>query len=156
MMRKLILILAVLSAALALLAAGCASSPSHRVHASAGATKVGVGRSSLGRIVVDGKGLTVYLFEKDKRGRSACYGQCAQYWPPVLSHGSAVAQRGAMQALLGLTRRTDGTEQVTYAGHPVYRYIGDVKPGQTTGQGSVLFGAGWDALAPAGKKIESD
>jgi predicted lipoprotein with Yx(FWY)xxD motif len=121
-----------------------------------GATKVGLASSRLGRIVVDGKGRTLYLFEKDKHRRSACYGQCATFWPPLLTHGKPVARAGAKQSLLGTTRRANGSRQVTYAGHPLYRYVQGRKPGQTTGEGSLLFGAGWYALSPARKKIESD
>jgi predicted lipoprotein with Yx(FWY)xxD motif len=110
----------------------------------------------LGRIIVDGKGRTLYLFEKDKRGRSACYGQCATYWPPLITHGKPVARPGVKRSLLGTTRRANGSQQVTYAGHPLYRFALDTKPGQTKGEGLNDFGAGWDVLSPAGKKIESD
>ena len=112
--------------------------------------------SSLGRIVADGKGRTLYLFEKDHNHRSACYGPCATYWPPLLTHGKPLARGGANQSLLGTTRRANGGQQITYAGHPVYRFVNDTKPGQTTGEGSQAFGAGWDALTPTGKKIEAD
>ncbi len=63
---------------------------------------------------------------------------------------------GAKQLLLGTTRRANGSERVTYGGHPLYRFLGDLKPGQIKGEGSESFGAGWDAVFPAGKKIESD
>ena len=122
----------------------------------AAAATVGVRHTSLGRVIVDSKGRTLYLFEKDTSRRSACSGQCAQYWPPLLTHGAPVARAGAKQSLLGKIRRADGSQQVTYAGHPLYRYIGDSKPGQTNGEGSQEFGAGWDVLSSSGKKIESD
>lgn len=67
-----------------------------------------------------------------------------------------MARAGAKQALLGTIRRADGSKQVTYAGHPLYRYVQDRQPGQTTGEGLQLFGGGWEVLSPAGKKIESD
>ena len=118
------------------------------------AITVATARSGLGRIIVDGRGRTLYLFEKDKRGRSACYGSCASFWPPLLTRGKPSAVRGAKASLLGVTRRRDGRKQVTYAGHPLYRFLEDTKPGQTNGEGSQAFGAGWDALSPAGKKIE--
>jgi predicted lipoprotein with Yx(FWY)xxD motif len=117
--------------------------------------KVGVRNTSLGRIVVDSKGRTLYLFEKDKNRRSACNGQCATYWPPLLSRGKPLAGPGIKRSLLGTTRRKNGTEQVTYAGHPLYRYVGDSSPGQTTGEGSQGFGAAWDVVSPAGKQIEA-
>ena len=113
-------------------------------------------KTSLGRILIDSRGRTLYLFEKDGNRRSACYGQCATFWPPLLTHGKPVARGSARKSLLGTTRRANASQQVTYAGHPLYRYVQDRKPGQTTGEGSLLFGAGWDALSPAGKKIESD
>jgi predicted lipoprotein with Yx(FWY)xxD motif len=157
--------------AIVLIAAGCGSSSGSSPYSSgpygpavkgsapngiAGRTKVGVGSSALGRIIVDSRGRTLYLFEKDKNRRSACYGQCATYWPPLLTHGRPVARGGARQSLLGMTRRANGRQQVTYAGHPLYRFVQDRKPGQTNGQGSHAFGAGWEALSPAGKKIETD
>jgi predicted lipoprotein with Yx(FWY)xxD motif len=118
--------------------------------------KVKVRATSLGRIVVDAGGRSLYLFEKDTKDKSACYGQCATYWPPLLTHGKPIAGAGVKARLLGVTSRKDGTRQVTYAGHPLYRYVLDSKPGQTAGEGSKLFGAGWDVLAPSGKKIEGD
>ena len=122
----------------------------------AAAATVGVRHTSLGRVIVDSKGRTLYLFEKDTSRRSACSGQCAQFWPPLLTRGAPVARTGVKQSLLGKIRRADGTQQVTYAGHPLYLYVGDSKPGQTNGEGSQEFGAGWDVLSASGKKIESD
>jgi predicted lipoprotein with Yx(FWY)xxD motif len=123
--------------------------------ASGSAARVTVAKSRLGRILVDGRGRTLYLFEKDGRGRSACYGQCANFWPPLLTKGKPVVGSGVKHSLLGVTRRTNGGEQVTYAGHPLYRFVQDTRPGQTSGEGSHAFGAGWDVLSPAGKKIEA-
>jgi predicted lipoprotein with Yx(FWY)xxD motif len=120
------------------------------------AATVSAAKSNLGKIIVNGSGRTLYLFEKDKRGKSACSGACATYWPPLITHGKPMAAGGAKQALLGTIRRSNGSRQVTYAGHPVYTYLLDTKRGQTKGEGSTLFGAGWDALSPGGKKIESD
>lgn len=116
--------------------------------------KVGTARTNLGRIIVDGRGHTLYLFEKDKRGKSACSGACASVWTPLVTKGKPVAMSGAKQSLLGVIRRADGRRQVTYAGHPVYGFVLDTKRGQTRGEGSQEFGGGWDALSPAGKKIE--
>ena len=119
-------------------------------------TTVSSATSKLGRILADSRGRTLYLFENDTRGHSSCAGACATYWPPLLTRGKPTAARAAKQALLGTTRRADGTTQVTYAGHPLYRFVQDTKPGQTTGQDLHDFGAGWYVLAPAGTKIESD
>ena len=120
------------------------------------AVTVKTGHSSLGRIIVDARGRTLYLFEKDTRRHSACRGACAAYWPPLLTHGTPTAGAGVRRSLLGVIRRTNGTKQVTYAGHPLYRFALDRKPGQTNGEGRQDFGAGWDALSPEGKKIEKD
>jgi predicted lipoprotein with Yx(FWY)xxD motif len=144
--RSLIILVALTVAAM--LAAGASAQ-------ARAATTLSTGGSSLGRILVDGKGRTLYLFEKDRRGRSACSGACAIYWPPLLTHGRLTAARGARASLLGTIHRTDGTTQVTYAGHPLYRYLPDAKPGQTNGQDSHDFGAGWYVLSPAGNKIEA-
>ncbi len=156
--------------AIALIVAGCGGSTSGTSYSSApygsavaasaptriAAASLGVASTPLGRVVVDSKGRTLYLFEKDRNRRSACYGQCATFWPPLLTHGKPVARAGARQILLGTTRRANGSQQVTYAGHPLYRFVQDRKPGQTKGEGSREFGAGWDVLSPTGKKIESD
>jgi predicted lipoprotein with Yx(FWY)xxD motif len=120
------------------------------------AATVGVATTPLGRILVDAGGRTLYLFEKDKPGRSSCSGACAGYWPPLLTTGKPAAKTGAKASLLGVTRRADGTTQVTYAGHPLYRFFQDAKPGQTNGQNLRLSGAEWYVLSPAGRKIEKD
>jgi predicted lipoprotein with Yx(FWY)xxD motif len=120
------------------------------------ATTVATGPSGLGRILVDGRGRTLYLFEKDRRGTSSCAGLCATYWPPQLTNGKSVAGKGVRRALLGRIRRGDGTHQVTYAGHPLYVFSGDARRGQTNGEGLTDFGAGWYAVSPAGKKIDRD
>ena len=112
--------------------------------------------SSLGKILVDAQGRTLYLFEKDKGIRSACYGQCAKFWPPLLTSGKPTAAAGAKASLLGTTRRTNGTKQVTYTGHPLYRFAEDKKPGETKGEGLKFFGGGWYVLMPSGKKIDKD
>ena len=143
------------SAALVLVAAVASVAALSASATVTGGAKVKIRTTSLGRVVVNAGGRTLYLFEKDKHGKSACYGACAQYWPPLLTRGKPIAGAGVKAKLLGVTMRRNGTHQVTYAGHPLYRYVVDTRAGQTTGEGSTLFGAGWDALAPSGKKIES-
>ena len=109
------------------------------------------GTSSLGRIVVDGRSHTLYLFAKDKHGRSACSGACAQNWPPLLTKGAPKAGTSAKAALLGTTRRSDGTTQVTYNHHPLYTYSGDAgKAGSTNGEGLTAFGGRWYVVAAKG------
>jgi predicted lipoprotein with Yx(FWY)xxD motif len=125
-------------------------------HSTARTATIKTATSRLGRILVDARGRTLYLFEKDKRGRSACAGTCATYWPPLLAHGKPTAGAGAKRSLLATTRRANGTRQVTYAGHPLYRFVQDTRAGQTNGQDLHDFGAGWYVVSPAGKKIEGD
>ena len=118
-----------------------------------GSATVGVRSTSLGRILVDGRGHTLYLFEKDKRG-SSCYGACAAYWPPLLSTAKPRPGKGVRASLLGLTKRTDGKRQVTYAGHPLYTFVGDKRATQTTGEGLTDFGAAWDVVSATGRAVE--
>jgi predicted lipoprotein with Yx(FWY)xxD motif len=114
---------------------------------------VAVGSSpKLGRILVDSKGFTLYDFHKDKGTTSACYGGCAKVWPPLLSEGAPKPSSGAMASKLGTTKRTDGTEQVTYAGHPLYSYVADKKPGEAGGNDFSSFGAQWYALQANGEE----
>ncbi len=108
--------------------------------------------SGAGRVLVDSNGLTLYYFEKDKHGQSACYGPCAEAWPPLLTEGKPVAGEGAMASQLGTTERKDGTTQVTYAGWPLYTFVEDRKPGEDNGTDSKAFGAPWYPLHPDGEK----
>jgi len=117
---------------------------------------VAIKSSGLGRILVDAKGRTLYLFEKDKGTTSSCYGACASGWPPYTTLAAPQAGSGAAASLLGTTTRTDGTTQVTYKGHPLYYFVGDTKPGEVTGEGVNAFGAKWYVLAPSGNKIDKD
>jgi predicted lipoprotein with Yx(FWY)xxD motif len=106
----------------------------------------------LGKVIVDSKGMTLYDFHKDKGTTSACYGECAAVWPPLLTSGEPKAQGGAEASLLGTTKRKDGTVQVTYNGHPVYGFVEDKKPGETNGNDFKGFGAQWYALEPNGEE----
>lgn len=118
-----------------------------------GAARVDVATSRLGRILVDGKGISLYDFPPDRGTTSVCYGACAALWPPLLTQAKPVAGPGAARSLLGTTRRKDGKLQVTYGGHPLYYFVTDRKPGQTTGQGVDQFGGPWWVISPAGKEI---
>ena len=115
---------------------------------------ISVRASGLGQILVDANGKTLYLFEADTSTQSTCSGACAQAWPPLTTAGAPKATSGASASLLGTTTRSDGTTQVTYNGHPLYTFVSDTKPGDTNGEGSTAFGAGWDVLSGAGAKIE--
>jgi predicted lipoprotein with Yx(FWY)xxD motif len=155
MKRKITLFIAVAALSASVLAtvalgdSSLASSP----RATRGAL-VALGKTTLGNVLVDARGRTLYLFDKDKHGRSACYGACAAYWPPLLSTAKPRPGKGVHASLLGLAKRTDGTRQVTYAGHPLYTFFGDRKAGQTTGEGLTDFGASWDAVAANGRSVE--
>lgn len=105
--------------------------------------------ATLGKILVDGSGKTVYLFVADTGKVSTCYSTCAMYWPPVLTVGAPKVGTGAKSSLLGTTKRTDGTTEVTYAGHPLYYFVTD-KPGDANGQGVNGFGGLWWVLTPSG------
>ena len=117
-----------------------------------GAT-VSTAKTSLGRILVDSRGRTLYLFGKDKRGESACSGQCAANWPPLVTSGKPRVTNGARASLLGTTKRADGRMQVTYNHHPLYTFVKDTKKGQTNGEGIQAFGGTWYVVSPAGSKI---
>jgi predicted lipoprotein with Yx(FWY)xxD motif len=106
----------------------------------------------LGKVIVDAEGMTMYDFHKDKGTTSSCYGACAEAWPPLLTEGAPKAMGGAEASLLGVTKRKDGTEQVTYNGHPLYGFVEDQKPGETNGNDVDGFGAEWYALMPNGEE----
>src|SRR4051812_16141848 len=147
--------LAPLAAAAALAAAGCGGGGNSNTAATGVAhATVAAKPTKLGTALVDADGRTLYLFEKDKGAKSACYGACASVWPPVTTSGNALARDGVEPAKLGTTRRTDGTTEVTYAGHPLYTYAGDAKAGDVKGQDLDQFGAGWYVLKPSGEKID--
>jgi predicted lipoprotein with Yx(FWY)xxD motif len=120
--------------------------------AAASTAKIAVAHGHL----VDAKGRTLYLFEKDKTAKSTCSGACAVAWPPSTTSGKPKAGHGAKAKLLKTSKRSDGGTQVTYNGHPLYRYIGDTKAGQTNGQGINGFGAKWYMMNAGGKKIDDD
>jgi predicted lipoprotein with Yx(FWY)xxD motif len=144
-----------LSAAL-VLSAACASIVAAFALASGngtGGATVAVAKSRLGRILVDSKGITLYDFVTDKGGVSGCYGACAALWPPLITKGKPHAGHGVRASLLGTTKRKDGKLEVTYNHHPLYYFVTDRKPGQTTGQGVNQFGGPWWVLSPAGKEI---
>jgi predicted lipoprotein with Yx(FWY)xxD motif len=149
-------------AAAALLGAACGgSSPSTAVASPspspaaspAAAATIAVATTKLGQILVDGNGMTVYLFVADTGTTSTCYTSCAALWPPVLTTGAPQAGTGADASLLGTTTRTDGKVEVTYAGHPLYYFVQDKVAGDTTGQGVNSFGALWWVVSPAGAAI---
>jgi predicted lipoprotein with Yx(FWY)xxD motif len=145
----------------ALAVAGCgggddqATAASSSSNASGASSTVGVTDvAGLGKILVDSQGRTVYLFEKDTGPKSTCSGACAQEWPPVTTSGKPSAGDGVTASMVATTKRSDGTTQVTYNDHPLYRFAGDDNPGDTSGQNLDTFGAEWYVLSPAGDKVE--
>ena len=106
--------------------------------------------AGVGKVLVDSGGLTLYYFEKDRHGKSACYGACASAWPPLT--GTPKGAGGAKASMLGTSKRKSGATQVTYAGRPLYTYTGDSRPGEDNGTDSRAFGASWYPLHPNGTK----
>ena len=148
--------------ALPILAAACggggssstpaATSTPAAAAAAAGGT-VDSASSPLGQILVAKNGMTLYMFASDRNGKSSCSGPCAKFWPPYT--GSPKAGSGLDASLLGTTTRSDGVDQITYDGHPLYTYAGDPAPGDTNGQGVNTFGALWWVVAPDGKVVKT-
>jgi predicted lipoprotein with Yx(FWY)xxD motif len=106
--------------------------------------------SRFGQILFDGKGFVLYAFTKDPRRRSACYGACAAAWPPYLVRRAPRAGASVKSKLLGTTRRRDGKLQVTYAGRPLYYYVGDRSPNEIRCQNVDEFGGLWLVARPNG------
>jgi predicted lipoprotein with Yx(FWY)xxD motif len=134
-------------AAVALLVTGAPmaaeqSGPTLTVHASA-----------YGKVLFDGRGFVLYAFTKDSGRRSACSGACAKAWPPYVVRGRVRAAAGVKTALLGTIRRSNGASQVTYAGRPLYFYVGDRRPRQIRCQNVSEFGGLWLVVRPSGKLV---
>ena len=156
-MRKASAIAAFL-AALTLAAAACGgnsnessgtaatAAPATTAAQAASGTTVAVASSTLGDILVDGQGRTLYAFTKDQGDKSACSGQCAANWPALA--GPATAGTGAQAGLLSTAMQADGTSQVTYGGKLLYYFAGDAKPGDVNGQG---VGKVWYAVTAEGE-----
>jgi predicted lipoprotein with Yx(FWY)xxD motif len=117
------------------------------------AATVSAHSSRYGRILFDGRGRVLYLFARDRGGRSSCYGACAKAWPPFLTKGAPRALAGVNAKLLGTTKRSDGTMQVTYAKHPLYYFSEDTRPGQIKCQNVSNFGGLWLVVTPNGKAV---
>jgi predicted lipoprotein with Yx(FWY)xxD motif len=109
--------------------------------------------SPYGKVLFDQRGFALYGFTADSRTASTCYGACAKAWPPLLVKGSAKALKGIDLTRLGTVARRGGTRQVTYAGHPLYYYVGDTKAGQILCQNVREYGGLWLVVAPTGKLV---
>ena len=114
--------------------------------------------ADFGPILVDGNGMSLYLFMADTQnsGTSTCGDDdgCAEEWPPLVSQGTPVAGEGVDAAMLATITRDDGTMQVTYNGWPLYFFHEVVAPGDTNGQGIDEFGGLWFLVSPEGAAIE--
>jgi predicted lipoprotein with Yx(FWY)xxD motif len=109
--------------------------------------------SQYGRILFDGRGFVLYLFTRDRRSLSRCAGECATRWPPFIVRRRARAGSGARAAFIGTTRRADGRLQVTYAGRPLYYYVGDTSRGQILCQNAPEFGGIWYVVQSDGSPV---
>jgi predicted lipoprotein with Yx(FWY)xxD motif len=117
-------------------------------------SSIATSKSSVGTILVDSNGDTLYLFAKDSGGTSACSGACAKAWPPYAVKGTAPSAGPGLEAsLLKSLKRADGTRQLSYDGHPLYTFSGDSKAGDLSGQDSDAFGAHWYVVSPQGSAI---
>lgn len=112
--------------------------------------------SPAGRILATPEGHTLYDFTPDTPASSSCVsGLCVRLWPPLLTSGRPTVGRGLQQSLVGTIRRPNGTLQVTYAGHPLYTWIGDNRPGMITGQALLNVGGYWYVIAAGGREIKT-
>ena len=134
---------------------GGSSSSSTAPSSGGGGSSVKLASTGLGKVLVDAQGRTLYLFEADKGPKSACDGACASVWPPLKATGKPTAGPGVTASKLGTIKRADGATEVTYNGHPLYTYVGDSAPGQTSGQGLDDYGAEWYALSAGGTKVDN-
>jgi predicted lipoprotein with Yx(FWY)xxD motif len=129
--------------------AASASAPPAAASIARTGTVITTAGSDYGVMLYDQKGQAIYLFDKEKSASAECYDRCAEAWPPVLTRGAAVAAGATRADLLGSTRRSDGREQVTYAGHPLYYYAFE-RPHQVLCHNVVEYGGRWLVVTPAG------
>ena len=134
---------------LVVLLTGSSATKRQRDHVGDGQA-VRVARTKLGPILVNGQGRTLYLFLKDRHGKSTCYDGCARVWPPALASGAPRVGPGVAAEKLTTTRRTDHKRQLVYNGHPLYAMSADTRPGELEGQG---FLGTWFVVSPAGRRI---
>jgi predicted lipoprotein with Yx(FWY)xxD motif len=137
----------------ALLAAAALVVQSTPVAAAPGKASVAVGTSPFGSILFDGRGFALYAFTRDRARRATCYGACATAWPPYVVTATPSPGAGAQSSLLGVTRRADGKLQATYAGRPLYYYVGDTKPGVVLCQNVREYGGLWLVVRPGGTLV---
>jgi predicted lipoprotein with Yx(FWY)xxD motif len=151
MLKRIILAVA-LGIALAATGVAAAAAVTHQGSASSSASagRVTLHKTKIGKVLATSSGRTLYLFMKDRNRHSACYGQCASYWPPLMKKGKLSAGAGVKTKLLGTTKRKNGKAQVTYKGHPLYLYKLDSSAGEISGQRQNFFGGKWYAVSATG------
>jgi predicted lipoprotein with Yx(FWY)xxD motif len=133
---------------------GSGTSAMHSSAPAAGGAVISTHSTSKGTVLVDAKGHTLYWFAIDTPTTSKCSGSCATYWPPVIGKPAAAAGMSLPKAL-GTITRSNGQVQATYAGHPLYTYVGDTAPGQIKGNGLNISGGLWWAATPSGAKLSA-
>jgi predicted lipoprotein with Yx(FWY)xxD motif len=155
-MKRTYLISATVLALVASLATGALAQPPGKRAQESRTTVVALRHTSLGSILVNASGRTLYEFTRDHSGRDACasIGGCPEIWPPLLSAGRLSAAGGVHASLLSSIRLPDGARQVTYGGHPLYLYSGDSGPGETSYVGANQFGGSWYAVNSAGRPVK--
>lgn len=132
-------------AATAMATSGSASAPK--------TSSIAAAKSRFGTILFDGRGFVLYAFTRDTHGRSACSGACAKAWPPYLVTGKLIGRAGIAAGRLATVRRSDGSRQATYAGRPLYYYVGDRQPRQILCQNVSEFGGLWLVVRPNGTVV---
>jgi predicted lipoprotein with Yx(FWY)xxD motif len=121
---------------------------------SAPAGVLGVATTSLGPVLVDGKGFTVYMLTADTPGHSTCSAQCLKFWPLVPAPaGSGVPPVQGISAALATTKAMSGASMVTAGGWPLYTFVKDQAPGNVAGEGVKAFGGTWYVVSPSGKAM---
>jgi predicted lipoprotein with Yx(FWY)xxD motif len=114
-------------------------------------TTITIGDSEFGRMLFDSRKQAIYIFENDPKGKTVCYGECSEAWPPVFTDGKPKAGKGVRASLLGTVKRRDGQLHVTYAGKPLYFYVHE-KPGEVRCHNVDLNGGFWWVVGPNGKR----
>jgi predicted lipoprotein with Yx(FWY)xxD motif len=114
-------------------------------------TEIVLGDSEFGSMLFDSRKQAIYIFERDSKGETVCYDECAEAWPPVYTKGEPRAGKGVRQSLLGTVERRDGRRQVTYSGQPLYFYVNE-GPGEVRCHNVNLNGGLWWVVGPSGKR----
>jgi predicted lipoprotein with Yx(FWY)xxD motif len=123
---------------------------------SAPGAKISLHKTSLGMILVNARGRTLYAFTRDAKNKDRCVttAGCTSTWPVVTSHGKPTAGPGVKSSKLSTIKLSNGSHQVTYAGHPLYTYVGDSGAGETDYVGASQFGGTWVAVNAAGRTVK--